>query len=92
ISDIFKLLHDFQLKVNLIQNSAISFSVCVDDNFNNFEKFLEELKLKYLVNYDKDLTLYTIRHFNEQSLKKVEENREVLLKQLNKETVQIVVK
>jgi len=92
ISDIFKLLHDFQLKVNLIQNSAISFSVCVDDNFNNFEKFLEELKLKYLVNFDTDLTLYTIRHFDEQSLKKVEENREVLLKQLNKETVQIVVK
>ncbi|MDP2088500.1 MAG: aspartate kinase [Flavobacteriaceae bacterium] len=92
ISDIFKLLHDFQLKVNMIQNSAISFSVCVDDNFNNFEKLLNELKLKYLVSFDTDLTLFTIRHFDEKSLKKVEENREVLLKQLNKETVQIVVK
>ena len=92
ISDIFKMLHDFQLKVNLIQNSAISFSVCVDDNFNNFEKFLNELKLKYLVSFDTDLTLYTIRHFDEEALKKVEDNREVLLKQLNKETVQIVVK
>ncbi|MDP3353752.1 MAG: aspartate kinase [Flavobacteriaceae bacterium] len=92
ISDIFKLLHEFQLKVNLIQNSAISFSVCVDDNFNNFEKFLEELKLKYLVSFDTDLTLYTVRHFDELALKKIENNREVLLKQLNKETVQIVVK
>lgn len=92
ISDIFKLLHDFQLKVNLIQNSAISFSVCIDDNFNNFDKFLEELKSKYLVSFDTDLTLFTIRHFDENALHKVEENREVLLKQLNKETVQIVVK
>jgi aspartate kinase len=92
ISDIFKLLHDFQLKVNMIQNSAISFSVCVDDNFNNFQKLLDELKTKYLVSFDNDLTLFTIRHFDEKSLQKVEENREVLLKQLNKETVQIVVK
>lgn len=92
ISDIFKLLHDYQLKVNLIQNSAISFSVCVDDNFNNFDKLLQELELKYSVNFDKELTLYTIRHFNEAALKKVEKNREVLLKQMNKETVQIVVR
>lgn len=92
ISDIFKLLHDFQLKVNMIQNSAISFSVCVEDNFNNFYKFLDDLKLKYLVSFDTDLTLYTIRHFDEVALKKIEDNREVLLKQLNKETVQIVVK
>lgn len=92
ISDIFKLLHDFQLKVNLIQNSAISFSVCVDDNFNNFDALLKELIQKYKVSYDKELTLYTVRHFNENALQNIEQNKEVLLKQLNKETVQIVVK
>ena len=92
ISYIFKLLHEFQLKVNMIQNSAISFSVCVDDNFNNFEKFLNEIKSKFLVSFDLDLTLYTVCHFDEAALKKIENNREVLLKQLNKETVQIVVK
>ena len=36
ISYIFQKLHDYQLKVNLIQNSAISFSVCIEDKFNNF--------------------------------------------------------
>ncbi len=92
ISDIFKLLHDFQLKVNLIQNSAISFSVCVDDNFNNFDALLKEMDQKYKVSFDKDLTLYTIRHFDENALQYIEQNKEVLLKQLNKETVQIVVK
>lgn len=92
ISDIFKLLHDFQLKVNLIQNSAISFSVCVDDNFNNFDALLKEMDQKYKVSFDKDLTLYTIRHFDENALQNIEQNKEVLLKQLNKETVQIVVK
>ena len=44
------------------------------------------------MSFDTDLTLFTIRHFDENALHKVEENREVLLKQLNKETVQIVVK
>ncbi len=92
ISDIFKLLHDYQLKVNLIQNSAISFSVCVDDDFNHFSKLLKELEMKYIVNFDTNLTLYTIRHFDERSLQEIEQNREVLLKQMSKETVQIVVK
>jgi aspartate kinase len=36
ISEIFALFHQFKLKVNLIQNSAISFSVCVEDKFDNF--------------------------------------------------------
>lgn len=92
ISDIFRLLHQFKMKVNLIQNSALSFSVCVENNFNNFNRLFEALEPRYMVKYNKGLTLYTIRHFNEDAISKIEQGREVLLKQRSRETVQIITK
>ena len=91
ISEIFDLLHKYSLKVNLIQNSAISFTVCIEDNFNNFDELIQELIAKYKVLYNKELTLYTIRHFTEEAIKKIESNKKVLIKQLSRETAQIVV-
>ena len=92
ISEIFDFFHQHKLKVNLIQNSAISFSVCLEDNFNAFNKLYEQLKLKYLCLYNKNVSLFTIRHFTKASILKIEENKKVLLKQLSRETVQIIVK
>lgn len=92
LSDIFKILHDNKLKVNLIQNSAISFSVCIEDKFNNFEHFLTELKSKYKVTYVENVSLYTIRHANEEAIDEIEQKGEVLLKQATKGTVQVVMK
>ena len=91
ISEIFDLLHKYSLKVNLIQNSAISFTVCIEDNFNNFDELIQELIEKYKVLYNKELTLYTIRHFTKEAIKKIESNKKVLIKQLSRETAQIVV-
>jgi len=92
ISEIFDFFHQYKLKVNLIQNSAISFSVCLEDNFNNFNNLYEKLKLNYLCLYNKNVSLFTIRHFTATSILKIEKNKEVLVKQLSRETVQIVVK
>ncbi|MEQ6125159.1 aspartate kinase [Pseudotenacibaculum sp. MALMAid0570] len=92
ISHIFKLLHQYLLKVNLIQNSAISFSVCVDNKFNQFETFLEELKSSYKVDVVKGVDLYTVRHFTDKSLGEIQQNGLPLLTQINKETAQIVIK
>ena len=92
ISEIFALLHKFRLKVSLIQNSAISFSVCVEDKFNNFQDLKSVLSKKFKVSYNENVTLYTVRHFNENSVKIVETNQTVLLKQISRETMQVVVK
>ncbi|WP_310379307.1 aspartate kinase [Flavobacterium sp.] len=92
ISEIFALFHQFKLKVNLIQNSAISFSVCVEDKFENFNALNSILSKKFKVDFTQDVTLYTIRHFNEEASKTVEENKIVLLKQVSRETMQIVTK
>ena len=92
ISEIFRLFHEFKIKVNLIQNSAISFSVCVEDKFGNFKDLLAILSKTFKVGYNENVTLYTIRHFNDAASQTVSEGKTVLLKQLGTETMQIVTK
>lgn len=92
ISEIFALFHRFKLKVNLIQNSAISFSVCVEDKFGNFKDLNAILSKKFKVDFSENVTLYTIRHFDEKAAQLVEENKTVILKQVSRETMQIVTK
>ncbi|MEZ4801328.1 MAG: aspartate kinase [Gelidibacter sp.] len=90
ISEIFKLLHLYKMKVDLIQNSAISFSVCVDNLYNNLDKLLQHLKAKFKVSCHKDVSLYTIRHYNNNAISQLEQGKTVYLKQLTQETVQMV--
>lgn len=92
ISHIFSLLHDYKMKVSMIQNSAISFSVCIENNYNNLERLLLHLKAKYKVSSHKDVKLYTIRHHNPQTIQDLEAGKDILLKQITPETVQIITK
>lgn len=91
ISDVFKKLHDYNLKVNLIQNSAISFSVCIEDKYNNFENFYNDLKGAYKIRAYKDTTLYTIRHFNDEAIKTIRKRGKSIIRQINTETAQLVI-
>lgn len=90
ISHIFGLLHQYKMKVNLLQNSAISFNLCIEDNYGNLDRFVLHLKAKYNVHTKKNTTLYTIRHYTAQSIKKLEKDKEVLIKQRTAEIVQLV--
>jgi aspartate kinase len=92
ISHIFSLLHDYKMKVSMIQNSAISFSVCIENNYNNLERLLLHLKAKYKVSSHKDVKLYTIRHYTQQAIQDLEAEKEILLKQITPEIVQIITK
>lgn len=92
ISEIFALLHQYKMKVSLIQNSAISFSVCIEDKFGNFNELKNILSKKFKVSYNDNVSLYTIRHFDEKASQMVEQNKNVLLKQVSRETMQIVTK
>lgn len=92
ISEIFNLLALYKMKVDVIQNSAISFSVCFDDTYNNLEKLLLHLKAKFKVTYHDNVSLYTIRHYDDASIKALERGKTVLLKQLFQETIQVVTK
>ncbi|SEA13754.1 aspartate kinase [Bizionia paragorgiae] len=92
ISDIFNLLAQHKMKVDVIQNSAISFSVCFDDCYNNLEKLLLHLKAKFKVTCHKNVSLFTIRHYDAAAIEALELGKEVLLKQMFQQTVQIVTK
>jgi aspartate kinase len=92
ISEIFSLLHQFKIKVSLIQNSAISFSVCIEDKFGNFNQLKAILSKKFAVTYNENVSLYTIRHFDEKSAEMVQKNKTVLLRQVSRETMQVVTK
>lgn len=92
ISEIFGLLHKFKIKVSLIQNTAISFSVCIEDKFGNFDELRTILSKKFKVSYNENVSLYTIRHFNKEAAEMVEKDKTVLLKQVSRETMQVVTK
>ncbi|MCH2033956.1 MAG: aspartate kinase [Tenacibaculum sp.] len=91
ISAVFKKLHDYKLKVNLIQNSAISFSVCIEDKFFNFDHFYNDLKSTFNIKSYKDVTLYTIRHFNDDAIQSIKNRGKAIIRQINTETAQLVI-
>ena len=91
ISDVFKKLHEHKLKVNLIQNSAISFSVCIEDKFLNFDDFLVDLQSKFNIKTYKNVTLYTIRHFNDEAINSIKKRGKSIIRQINTETAQLVI-
>lgn len=79
------------MKVNLIQNSAISFSVCVDNKFNKLNELLTRLESDFKIQYHDAVTLLTIRHYRERDIVEMEKKYQVLLKQQSGDTVQLVV-
>jgi aspartate kinase len=91
LSYIFELLDKHKIKVNLIQNSAISFSVCIEDNYSNFTTFFTELNPSFKVWFNKNVSMFTIRHFNLKAIKEIEKKGRVLLKQISRETVQLII-
>ena len=92
ISAIFQILHDHRMKVELMQNSAISFSVCIDTSFGDLELFLEELQKEYKIERHEGVDLYTIRHFDVDAIASIINGKNVVLEQRGRETVQLVVK
>ena len=92
LSEIYELFHRYKISINLMQLSAISFSVSFEDIFNTFQHLIDGLQKKYKVLYNKNLTLYTIRHFNDSTINELVKNKEILLKQTSRETIQILTK
>ena len=90
ISEIFKLLGTYKMKVDLIQNSAISFSVCVDNKYKNLDALVAKLRADFKVTVHENVSLYTLRHATEEALKSLEKDKKILLKQVMQNTVQLL--
>ena len=92
ISEIFQILHENKMKVDLIQNSAISFSVCIYDKYNRLKELLSILKATFKVECVEQVSLFTIRHFKENSANEILKKNQLLLGQRTNEILQLVVR
>ncbi|XOD67368.1 MAG: aspartate kinase [Flavobacteriales bacterium Tduv] len=92
LSELFQSLVAHLMKVTLIQSSAISFSVCVNDKLDQLDLLVEKLGSRYKIKVSKGVSLYTIRHYNETVVSKFTEDKMILLQQLTVDTAQWIVK
>jgi len=92
LSEIFSILSLNRIKINLMQNSALSFSFCMDNKSHQVEHIIEQLSKNYKVKYNYAVQLITIRHYSAESLDKVLKNREILVEQKNRTTIQLIIK
>jgi len=92
LSNIFELFHQHRIKINTMLNSAISFSVSVDDNEEKVKKLIESLSNQFTVKYNKGLELVTIRYYNQQTIDRVTVDKDILLEVKSRHTCQMVMK
>ncbi len=93
ISEIFQILHENKMKVDLIQNSAISFSVCVTNKYKRLQELVLVLKSKFNVEVIEGVDLFTIRHFDIKATQYIKKfGKEILLEQRTSETAQFILK
>lgn len=92
LRDIFDIFASLNIRVNLMQNSALSFSVSVDYNEDKFDDLLKRLQENFKVKYNTGAELVTIRHYNEETIERVTENKEILVSQRSRHTARMVIR
>jgi aspartate kinase len=92
LSDIFDRLARVNAKINLMQNSALDFSILLDRNKVNIQQIVDLFIDMYEVKYNEGLELVTIRHYDQSTLDRVTENKEILLQQKSRQTARLIMK
>lgn len=92
LSDIFGLFAKTPVKINIMQASALSFTVCFDDDAERFQKLTTALKQSFRIKYNNQLSLITVRHYKTELVKELTAEKTILLEQISRNTVQVVVK
>ncbi len=90
LSLIFDEFSRYGVKIHLMQNSAISFSVCIDEDPAKTEPLIIELQQQFKVLYNSGLELLTIRNYDQQTIEKLTENKTILMEQRSRNTLQMV--
>ena len=90
MSQIFSILAKHRVGVNLMQNSAISFMICVDNDLHKIPQLIENLKAFFKVLCNENLSLFTIRHYTDESVQLFLQDKEVVLEQKSNDTIQLI--
>lgn len=92
LSVLFRAFATQRLHINLMQNAAISFSVCTDDKPEKLQQLIQETRRDFAVTIYRDLTLLTVRHHNDSVLQKLTDSKEVLVRQNSRHTAQVLMR
>lgn len=92
LSIIFHILDKLNIKINMMQNSAVSLTVCFDYREDKVTQLLRTLENDFKIRYNQDLQLITIKNYNQDAVDMVSANRKILVEQRTRNTYQIVVK
>ena len=90
LSQIFALLAKYKIKISLMQNSAISLALCLEDKYNHIDELNKELQMAFDSEMVKNVSLFTVRNANLEDINKFYENKNILLEQISKKTIQVV--
>jgi aspartate kinase len=92
LGDIFQQLAFYGVKINLMQNSALSFSILFDRSKTDPYRLVEKFKDQYEVKFNEGLELVTIRHYDQATIDRVTVDKEILLEQRTRYTIRMVMK
>ncbi len=92
LSDIFQKLSHLGVKIQIMQNSALSFTAVIDSKKTNMETLLNTFSNTYKVKYNSDIQLLTIRHYNNEIIKELVGDKEILLQQFSRSTARLIIK
>jgi aspartate kinase len=92
LSRLYSIFHDLKVKINLIQNAAISFVACIDNREDKIAALKKALSKDYKVVLNENVQILTVRHFNTASVDELTKNKQILLRQETRKTLQVVMK
>ncbi|WP_259125529.1 aspartate kinase [Candidatus Karelsulcia muelleri] len=92
IRDIFTIISKYKIKVFLIQSSSISLSICVEDQFHNLNILINNLKSYFIIKLLNNVYLYTILHYNNYYFNFFFQKIKIILRQINSDTAQWIIK
>lgn len=90
LSKVYKIFHQFGVRVNMSQNSAVSTSFCINYDPIQTPKLIEALSRDFDTTYNENVTLYSVRHYDEAAKQRLRSTGEVLLEQISRHTYQVV--
>ena len=92
LQTIFGILSENRIKINLMQNSALKFLLCINNDKRRLPKIIDQLESEFKVSYETGLELITIRYFDETTVERVLLNKDLILEHRDKKNIQLIVR
>jgi aspartate kinase len=92
LQTIFGILSENRIKINLMQNSALKFVICINNDKRKLPQIIDQLEEEFKVSYETGLELITIRYFDESTIERVMINKDLILEHRDKKNIQLIVR